>query len=73
MIKFRNWNEYKKHLQSKPDHERRALAVGWWNKLSIYIQEHYSQRYFGRKFNTLTGREIQMIHEGDKPNFNQQK
>ena len=62
----KSWTEYKKYLQSKPDKERRELAMKWWWECSHHIQVHYAQRYFKRNASHLTGREIQMIHEGDK-------
>ncbi len=61
-----NWQEYKKFIQSKPDKERRRLAMEWWNEHGDGLKEHYAQRYFDRNAESLTGREIQMIHEGDK-------
>lgn len=57
---------WKERLSLQSDIKRREMALAWWNSTTKFIKEHYSQRYFNRSHETLTGREVQMIHEGDK-------
>ena len=67
---FMKWKE---NLLTADDKTRRKLALEWWNSISPDIKEHYAKRYFNRHHNNLTGREIQMIHEGDKPDNHDSK
>lgn len=47
---------------------KRSQALAWWRELStkekVALMSQYSM-FLGRFANTLTGREIQMIWEGD--------
>lgn len=42
---------------------KRVMAMYWWNNLEEYMREFYAEKnYPGRTWNSLTGREIEIIY-----------
>lgn len=50
---------------SYKDQIKRTEALMWWRSLSSYSKERYARKYFDRNHESLTGREIQMMHENN--------
>jgi hypothetical protein len=52
-----------------PFETTRQMAMSWWNKLKYDSPAHlefYAKKHFDRPWNTLTGREVEIIWNNEK-------